>query len=242
MTEPRMPAPPRRAWSRTTSSPFSRSSVSCARWRPARPPGVRARHGMSTWPPLRPSCLWRSSKPPTRCARPLQQELLASLATTAFRKAARTTRSLGGISTTLVARRVALLQRAADRENRRYADLLSALMCDVAEKDDKIEATPLCLLFGQGHQHFLDRLATVPQTEAPPSRGRGRKAVSLTAAKTLQEALFVPWTRQDPTPAFRWDPAEDVRYALRATTHPAKNQPPSMAPIGWLRSGFPSSP
>jgi hypothetical protein len=32
----------------------------------------------------------------------------------------------------------------------------------------------------------------------------------------LHEALFEPWTRQDPTPAFRWDPAEDVRYALRA--------------------------
>jgi hypothetical protein len=110
----------------------------------------------------------------------------------------------------------ALLQRAADREDRRYADLLSALMCDAAEKDDKIEATPLCLLFGQGHQHFLDRLATVPRMEAPPPRGRGRSAVRLTAAEALQEALFAPWTRQDPTPAFRWDPAEDVRYALRA--------------------------
>ena len=40
--------------------------------------------------------------------------------------------------------------------------------------------------------------------------------VSLTAEKTIDEALFQPWTRQDPTPGFRWDPAEDVRYALRA--------------------------
>ena len=51
---------------------------------------------------------------------------------------------------------------------------------------------------------------------APPPRGRGKQAVALTAAETLREALFQPWTRQDPTPAFRWDPAEDVRYALRA--------------------------
>jgi hypothetical protein len=109
-----------------------------------------------------------------------------------------------------------LLRRAANGGNPRYADLLSALMCDAAGKDDKIEATPLCLLFGQGHQHFLDRLATVPCTEAPPPRGRGKGQVKLTAAETLQEALFAPWTRQDPTPAFRWDPAEDVRYALRA--------------------------
>jgi hypothetical protein len=110
----------------------------------------------------------------------------------------------------------ALLRRAASGASRRYADLLSALMCDAAEKDGEIEATPLCLLFGQGHQHFLDRLAAVPRTEAPPPRGRGRSQVRLTAAETLREALFAPWTRQDPTFAFRWDPAEDVRYALRA--------------------------
>ena len=89
-------------------------------------------------------------------------------------------------------------------------------MCDASAKDNKIEATPLCLLFGQGHQHFLDRLATVPRTEAPPPRGRGKKAVTPTAAETFHEALFEPWIRHDPTPAFRWDPAEDVRYALRA--------------------------
>jgi hypothetical protein len=39
----------------------------------------------------------------------------------------------------------------------------------------------------------------------------------LTPAETLEEALFSPWTRQDPTPGFRWDPEEDVRYALRAS-------------------------
>lgn len=110
----------------------------------------------------------------------------------------------------------ALLDRAAGIRNRRCADLWAALMSDAAEKDQKIEATPLCLLFGQGHQHFLDRLASVPRSEASPSRGRGKKAVTLTAAEALHEALFQPWTRQDPTPAFRWDPAEDVRYALLA--------------------------
>jgi hypothetical protein len=109
-----------------------------------------------------------------------------------------------------------LLERAAKSQNRRCADLWSALMCDVAGKDDKVDATPLCLLFGQGHQHFLDRLATVPKTEAPPPRGRGKKAVALSATDALHEALFEPWTRRDPTPAFRWDPSEDVRYALEA--------------------------
>ncbi|HEY7296518.1 MAG TPA: hypothetical protein VH684_01170 [Xanthobacteraceae bacterium] len=96
------------------------------------------------------------------------------------------------------------------------ADVWSALMCDAAAKDGKIEATPFCLLFGQGHQHFLDRLAQVPRIPAPPPRGRGKAAVTLTAADTLHEALFEEWKRADPTPGFRWDPAEDVRYALRA--------------------------
>lgn len=109
-----------------------------------------------------------------------------------------------------------LLKLAAKGQDRGCANIWSALMCDAAEKDGKIEATPFCLLFGQGHQHFLDRLAQVPQIEAPPPRGRGRKVVTLSAAEALHEALFEPWMRQDPTPAFRWDPAEDVRYALRA--------------------------
>jgi hypothetical protein len=32
----------------------------------------------------------------------------------------------------------------------------------------------------------------------------------------LSEALFQPWRRDDPTFSFRWDPDEDVRYALMA--------------------------
>jgi hypothetical protein len=39
----------------------------------------------------------------------------------------------------------------------------------------------------------------------------------VTASETIEEALFFPWNRQDPTPGFRWDPEEDVRYALRAS-------------------------
>lgn len=102
------------------------------------------------------------------------------------------------------------------------ATLLAALMTDAAIKDEDkpdtaaIDPTPLCLLFGQGHQHFLERLARVPAEPAPPPRGRGKKAVTLTAADCLAEALFAPWHRDDPTSSFRWDPEEDVRYALMA--------------------------
>jgi CRISPR-associated protein GSU0053 (Cas_GSU0053) len=105
--------------------------------------------------------------------------------------------------------------RAARPDGREHADLLAALMSDAAIKDDKkelVDPTPLCLLFGQGHQHFLDRLAGVPQKPAPPPRG----AVSLSASECLAEALVQPWRRNDPTFSFRWDPEEDVRYALMA--------------------------
>jgi hypothetical protein len=111
---------------------------------------------------------------------------------------------------------------AATRNSRGRADLLAALMSDGAVKDDKdfdaapIDPTPLCLLFGQGHQHFLARLATVPAEIAPPPRGRGKTKLILSAGECLAEALFAPWRRGDPTFSFRWDPDEDVRYALMA--------------------------
>lgn len=115
----------------------------------------------------------------------------------------------------------ALLKSAAEEarhDARDRVDLLAALMSDAAIKDGKdreVDPTPLCLLFGQGHQHFLDRLASVPLQDAPPPRGRGGLGVGGTAVQSLNEALFEPWRRSDQTSSFRWDPAEDVRYALR---------------------------
>lgn len=109
--------------------------------------------------------------------------------------------------------------RAATLESRDSVDLLAALMSDGAIKDEKsqvVHPTPLCLLFGQGHQHFLDRLVQVPRQSEPPARGRGRSKTTITAAESLIEALFHPWHRNDPTFSFRWDPEEDVRYALMA--------------------------
>lgn len=111
--------------------------------------------------------------------------------------------------------------RAARFDARERADLLAALMSDAAAKSDNeelIDSTPLCLLLSQGHQHFLERLARVPRELAPPLRRRGRRTVRLSASKCLGETLFAPWRRNDPTScsSFRWDPEEDVRYALMA--------------------------
>ena len=111
--------------------------------------------------------------------------------------------------------------RAAARSDRYTADLWAALASDAAvrerNKAAEVEPTPLCLLFGQGHQHFLERLSAVPREATPPPRRLNRRKSSVTEAECLTEALFAPWTRPDATHSFRWDPHEDVRYALRAT-------------------------
>ena len=105
------------------------------------------------------------------------------------------------------------------RDGEEYTAMLwAALVSDAAVARDgkKAERTPLCLMFGQGHQHFLSRLASVPRRKAPPPRGAGRRKDEVSEIASLGEALFSAWERPDATFSFRWDPQEDVRYALRA--------------------------
>lgn len=110
------------------------------------------------------------------------------------------------------------LRAAIETANRYVADLWAALTSDATVSRDgkKATPTPLCLMFGQGHQHFLGRLASVPRQRIPADRGRGRKKIRVSEMDCLREALFAAWTRPDATQSFRWDPHEDVRYALRA--------------------------
>ena len=109
------------------------------------------------------------------------------------------------------------LRQAADLDPY-TAELWAALISDAAIARDgkKVEPTPLCLMFGQGHQHFLSRLASVPRQATPPKRGAGRNKYEVSETECLRETLFAPWQRPDATDSFRWDPHEDVRYALRA--------------------------
>ena len=110
------------------------------------------------------------------------------------------------------------LREAADSDAY-TAGLWAALVSDAAIAHDgkKVEPTPLCFLFGQGHQHFLSRLASVPKETVPLKRGSAQKR-SVSEPESLGEALFAPWRRPDEATerSFRWDPHEDVRYALRA--------------------------
>lgn len=99
----------------------------------------------------------------------------------------------------------------------RRGELFGALISDGAAREDgRVWPTPLCFLFGQGHQHFLERLADVPKGKLPNSLAKLRDPPDLNAPSYIADALFAPWTRGDSTDSFRWDPAEDRRYALRA--------------------------
>src|SRR5438045_9579304 len=93
-------------------------------------------------------------------------------------------------------------------------------MSDAAVKkgtEDAIQPTPLCLLFGQGQQYFLERLSTVPNESVPRRDKSGKKVAVPSPERSLAATLFEPWRRTDHlTSSFRWDPAEDVRQALMA--------------------------
>jgi hypothetical protein len=90
--------------------------------------------------------------------------------------------------------------------------LLDALMSDGAVRENgRIWPSPFCFLFGQGHQHFLKRLADVANGQLPNSLSKLKKPPDLNSLHFIAEALFAPWTRSDATDSFRWDPVEDRR-------------------------------
>jgi hypothetical protein len=97
------------------------------------------------------------------------------------------------------------------------AMVFSALCSDGAFRADgaRILPTPLCAMFGQGHQHFLQRLTNV--ANGAPPRSAKTTAADLNDLSRIDQALFGRWTRRDATEAFRWDFEEDRRYALRYT-------------------------
>lgn len=104
--------------------------------------------------------------------------------------------------------------------------LFDALLSDGALKDDgRVWPTPFCFLFGQGHQHFLDRFSAVPRGRLPKALEKTKKAPDLNDPQFIAATLFGPWTRSETTDTFRWDPIEDRRYALRA-------RDPSGDPVG----------
>ncbi|MCX6853270.1 MAG: hypothetical protein NTV80_00015 [Verrucomicrobia bacterium] len=84
-----------------------------------------------------------------------------------------------------------------------HAATLAALCSSACEDDEGLaEDTAFRTVRGAGHQHFLGIMAN--------------QLLSLTP-EHLTKTLFAPWAYDDPTEALslRWDPLDDVRYALR---------------------------
>jgi len=107
------------------------------------------------------------------------------------------------------------LLKGAVHAGRDRERLFAALMSDGAVKDDGVVAAPaLCTMLGQGHQHFLTRLETIGRGGVAGKNAKKNDA-DLSSSAYIERALFETWLRGDATDSFRWDPAEDRRYALR---------------------------
>ena len=94
------------------------------------------------------------------------------------------------------------------REDATRANLWSALISDAAFDETKglVRKTPLNFL-DVAQVAFLKTLGAVCSRAETPKRG---------LVQSIYDACFLSWTRKDDTLSFRWDIAEDSRYAYRA--------------------------
>jgi hypothetical protein len=99
-------------------------------------------------------------------------------------------------------------QTTASPAQRKYADFLASFGCESVESSPggkptgKIADTAFRTMSGSGHQHFL---------------GSMRTFIRDTTQAHLANALFETWRYDDTVEkhTMRWDPVDDVRYALR---------------------------
>jgi len=91
--------------------------------------------------------------------------------------------------------------------DRRWADFAAAFACECtttrdSKKQQIVQDTDLRTMNGAGHQDFL---------------AVARNIVSKTTPNHLGKVLFHQWRCDDPVEkqTMRWDPIDDVRYALR---------------------------
>ena len=122
-----------------------------------------------------------------------------------------------------------------DVQTTKPAAVAAALASDATTKRDgvRVQPTPLCAIFGQGHQHFLQRLA---QNVDPTTSTEAEIADAVFRWRYEREGSKVGG-RRILKGSLRLDPAEDRRYALAAgnpsaeavRTVPGANR---LAPLG----------
>ncbi|NEV60666.1 type I-G CRISPR-associated protein, Cas3-extension family [Thiorhodococcus minor] len=101
-----------------------------------------------------------------------------------------------------------LAQQSATPEQRDFADFMAAFGSESVQSKlngkptGKIADTAFRTMNGSGHQHFLGSIRTF---------------IEDTKVEHLEKALFHAWRYDDPVEkhTMRWDPMDDVRYALR---------------------------
>jgi hypothetical protein len=102
------------------------------------------------------------------------------------------------------------------RKDSTSAALAAALTAEVpVKRDGGLYAAPLVMMFGQGHQNFLERLVAVPRGDLPNRLRKLKSPPNMRDPAKIAEALFAAWERKDDADGFRWDPDEDQRYSLR---------------------------
>jgi hypothetical protein len=133
------------------------------------------------------------------------------------------------------------------RDDAVAASLAAALTAEWPPKNNgRLPASPLVMMFGQGHQNFLERLVDVPSGKLPNRLRKLNSPPDMTDAGKIAEALFSAWRRKDDADGFRWDPQDDQRYALRYRDPSPEGAAPTvlganrLAAIGFL--SFPTTP
>ena len=170
-------------------------------------------------PAWRPRAFWDVATHPWRpvltLAEPQTEAAIAAAAAVGVQKMASAHNATGDAKDLKFT--AAEFRNLRDRADESGRAVLDALACDAAIRTDKSDGTlwptPFAFMFGQGHQHFLERFRNVPGELSRESGADGRPAHGSAA---IAAALFAPWRRADETDGFRWDPVEDRRYALRA--------------------------
>jgi hypothetical protein len=93
--------------------------------------------------------------------------------------------------------------QALQTHDRSWADFAAAFGCESTRNENgTIQDTALRTMSGAGHQHFVGFMVNIARR---------------TKAEHLEKTLFQQWRYDDPldTQNLRWDPADDVRRALR---------------------------
>lgn len=136
--------------------------------------------------------------------------------------------------------------KAARLDARERADLLAALMSDAAVKYDKknlvVDPTPLCLLSGQGHQHFLGRGSPMCHGIPRCRAARARRPSPCLHPNAWPKPCLIPGAAMTGPSPFAGIRRKTCAMPSWRVTQPIRitKQAPSMAPINWRPSALAS--